>query len=210
MAEKRIQAVVKIGIDESGRGPLAGPVVAVAITGQKISLPAGRHEFSKKFGKIKDSKKTSPKKREEIYDFLKVHPQIKWGMGRVSEKVIDKINIFEATKLAMRKALGELLKKEKKMKKKEIELLIDGNFGIDSEFSERPIIKGDEKIFIISLASIIAKVDRDRMMLKYHKRYPQYGFDRHKGYGTELHVKMLKKYGPCQIHRKTFYPVNRY
>jgi len=217
------------GIDEVGRGPLAGPVIAAAITIQparqslrlrpmaggqfSIFSPSPRQlawlrrasnfQFSNRC--LKDSKKLSPKKREEVFEFLKKDPDVKWGIGRVSEKVIDRINIFQATKLSMQRAVKNL---EKKIQKKSDFLLIDGNFGIDLPISQQSFIKGDERIFLIKLASIIAKVTRDRMMLRYHKKYPQYRFDRHKGYGTRIHFEMLQKYGPCKIHRKSFRPVS--
>ena len=157
--------------------------------------------------KIKDSKKLTFQKREEIYKILKNNPQVKFGTGRVSEKVIDKINIFEATKLAMERAVKNL---ERKIAKPVDYLIIDGNFGINLPLPQKSIIKGDEKVFLIKLASIVAKVTRDRMMLRYHKKYSEYRFDKHKGYGTKLHFEMLKKFGPCKIHRKTFGPVRRY
>jgi len=190
-------------LDEAGRGPLAGPVIAAAVTIRKFSNP----NFQKVVGgwrpKIKDSKKLTPKRREELYKILTNHHQIEWGIGRVSEKVIDKINILEATKLAMKKAIQKLNKKPKF-------LIIDGNFKINSSISQKSIIKADEKVFSCASASILAKVTRDRMMERYHQKYPQYGFDQHKGYPTKLHRKMLKKYGPCKIHRRTFKPVAKY
>lgn len=187
-----------VGIDESGRGPLSGPVVAAAVMIKKPKF---------KLKNLKDSKKLSPKKREEIYGILKSSPQVEWGIGRVSQKVIDRINIFQATKLAMERATRNL---EKKVKKRADFLLIDGNFGIALDIPQRSVIRGDEKVFLIKLSSIIAKVTRDKAMLKYHKKYSQYQFDKHKGYGTKLHFKMLKKYGPCKLHRKTFNPVKNY
>ena len=157
--------------------------------------------------KINDSKKLTPRKREKLFKILTNPPaggpQIKWGIGRVSEKVIDKINILEATKLAMKIAIQKLNKKPKF-------LIIDGNFKINSSISQKSIIKADEKVFSCASASILAKVSRDRMMERYHQKYPQYGFDQHKGYPTKLHRKMLKKYGPCKIHRRTFKPVAKY
>ena len=193
---------VIIGIDEAGRGPLAGPVIACAITAQKFSI------FNFQFSNtLKDSKKLSPKKREEIFEILKNNPQVEWGIGRVSERVIDKINILQATKLAMKRAIKNLKPKTQNPNSKVDFLLIDGNFGIDLDIPQRSIVKGDEKIFLIKLASIVAKVTRDRAMLRYHKKYPEYRFGKHKGYGTKLHLKMLKKYGPCKIHRKSFGPV---
>ena len=199
---------VVIGIDEAGRGSLGGPVVACAVmfkSKNKIKKEIAPKIKNPKF--LKDSKKLSPKRREEIFEILRRSPEVEWGIGRVSERVIDKINIFQATKLAMKRAVINLKSKIKNQKSKIDFLLIDGNFGIDLDIPQKSIIKGDEKIFLIKLASIIAKVTRDRAMLRYHKKYPQYRFDKHKGYGTKLHFQMLKKYGPCKIHRKTFRPI---
>jgi len=197
-----------VGIDEVGRGPLAGPVLACALTGLKERLkelgsllPQGILQGTEFLG---DSKKLSPKQREVIYDFLKKNPQVEWGIGRVSERVIDKINIFQATKLAMEKAVLNL---EKKLSRQADLLLIDGNFSIGIAREQKSIIKGDEKIFLISLASIVAKVTRDRLMIKLHRQYPQYGFDQHKGYGTKLHCERLLKFGCCPLHRQTFAPI---
>ena len=186
-------------LDEAGRGSLAGPVVAGAVTIRKSDFRKfniGKSDFSA----IKDSKKLSAKKREEFYKILTKNPQIEWGIGRVSERVIDKINILEATKLAMIKAI-------KKLKRKPNFLILDGNFKIDLKTPQKSIVKADEKVFSCSAASIIAKVTRDKRMRKFHKKYPKYGFDRHKGYPTKHHFKMLKKYGPCKIHRKSFRPI---
>ena len=192
MVKKRLKCVA--GLDEAGRGPLAGPVIAAALTIED--------EENKRKLKIRDSKKLSPKVRETIYKALSRQQTVKWGTGRVSEKVIDRINILEATKLAMIRAVGNL---SKKLKKNKIDFLIlDGNFKIDLPIQQKSIIKADEKFFSCSFASIIAKVTRDRIMERYHKKYPQYGFDKHKGYPTKLHFKMIRKYGLCKIHRKSF------
>lgn len=185
---------IVVGIDEAGRGPLAGPVIACAITVPEFSI------FNFQFLKIKDSKKLSFKKRREIYEALKTNPNIEWGIGRVSEKVIDRINILEATKLAMKRAVKNL---ERKCSNADF-LLIDGNFGINLDVSQKSIIKADEKVFSCATASIVAKVFRDRMMLKYHKKYPKYAFDKHKGYPTKFHRQIIKECGFCKIHRKTF------
>jgi ribonuclease HII len=197
-----------ICLDEAGRGPLAGPVVAAAITIRQI--PNSQFQIPKEIRDVKDSKKLSSKKREELYKILINHPQIEWGIGKVSEKVIDKVNIKNAAELAMERALKNL---ERKMKKKADFLIIDGNRLKNSKLktiNHKLLIKADEKVFSCAMASVLAKVTRDRIMERYHKKYPQYGFDKHKGYPTKLHFKMLKKYGPCKIHRKSFKPVSNY
>jgi ribonuclease HII len=191
-----------VGLDEAGRGPLAGPVVAAA-----VSIIANCKLEILKFKDLKDSKKLTPKKREDFYKIITKNPQIKWGIGIVSEKVIDKINIKNAAELAMEKALKNL---ERKMKKKADFLIIDGNHINSKNLKARSyklIVKADEKVFSCALASILAKVTRDRIMERYSKKYPEYGFEIHKGYPTKFHLKMLKKYGPCKIHRKSFLPV---
>lgn len=186
------------GIDEVGRGPIAGPVVASAVMIKSCNNLAIK-QFNN-FG-IRDSKLLSPKRREEIYKILINHPKIVWRTGRVSEKVIDRINILEATKLAMKRAV-------KKLKLKPDFLLLDGNFTLENlDCSQKAIPGGDKKVFLIAASSIIAKVTRDRLMVRFHKKYPQYRFERHKGYGTKLHFKMIKKHGPCKIHRYSFRPI---
>ena len=202
-------------LDEAGRGPLAGPVVAAAVT-----IRPAKYKIQNTKYKIRDSKKLTPQKREELYRILTKHPNIKWGIGKASEKVIDKINILEATKIAMVKAVRNLNCKLKIANCKINFLILDGNFtlpaealakaGINSKIPQKAIIKADEKVFSCKIASIIAKVTRDRIMEKFHKKYPSYGFAKHKGYGTKYHFRMLKKYGPCKIHRKTFWPVKKY
>lgn len=198
------------GLDEAGRGPLAGPVVAGAIVIIKRkaksetfvpSLGRGKRKTKtqslKCLAGVKDSKKLTVIQREKFFKILTNHPQIKWGIGKVSEKIIDKINILEATKLAMVKAVKDLGFRADY-------LILDGNFRIDSPIPQISIIRGDEKVFSCAAASIIAKVYRDRLMQKYHKKYPRYGFSRHKGYPTKAHKAAIKKYGFCPIHRRTF------
>ena len=187
------------GLDEAGRGPLAGPVIAAAVMINSKIKALNPSDL-----KLRDSKKLTPKAREKFYKTLTTHTGIWWGMGRVSEKVIDRINILEATKLAMKKAIKNL---EKKPNKRVDFLILDGNFKIDLPITQKSVIKADNKVFSCAAASIIAKVKRDKMMERYHKKFLNYGFNQHKGYPTKLHRKMLKKYGPCQIHRKTFKPV---
>jgi ribonuclease HII len=198
------------GLDEAGRGPLAGPVVAAAVI-----FKIGNLKIDKSFENckleienlVKDSKQLSQKQREYVYEKLIKYGGIEWGIGIVSEKVIDKINILEATKLAMQKALRQA---QGKLNLDPDFLLLDGNFKIKTNILQKSIIKGDQKVFSISAASIIAKVTRDRLMQKYHKKYPQYGFDKHKGYGTKKHFENIKKFGPCKIHRKTFWPISSF
>ncbi|MCP6719452.1 MAG: ribonuclease HII [Patescibacteria group bacterium] len=189
-----------VGIDEVGRGPLAGPVMAAAV------IIDSKFKFQNSKLEIKDSKKLTPRKREELYKILTNHPQIKWGIGRVSEKVIDRINILEATKLAMERAVKNL---DKRHNKQADFLILDGNFKINTNINQKSIIRADNIVLSCSVASIIAKVTRDRVMQRYDKKHPQYGFSRHKGYATRLHLKMLKKYSFCPIHRVSFKPVKR-
>lgn len=191
---------IVVGIDEAGRGPLAGPVVACALTDFSLNLKIPKQIV------IRDSKKMTKKQREIAYSFLKQHPNIEWGIGRVSHKVIDKINILEAAKLAMQRAVKSL---EKKIDSPVDFLLIDGNFTINLPHNQQSIIKGDDKIPLISFASVVAKVERDRIMLRYHKKYPEYGFVSNNGYPTKLHRAMLVKHGVSELHRNTFRPVSK-
>lgn len=179
------------GLDEAGRGPLAGPVVAacVIVADKKFRQIPG----------VKDSKLLSQAQREELYAILTSHPALQWGVGVVSHQQIDKTNILQATKLAMQKSLKGL---EPNF------LLLDGTLAIATTVGQQAMVKADQKVFSVAAASIIAKVTRDRMMAKYHKKYPQYGFLQHKGYGTTAHLAAIKQYGACPIHRKTFYPVS--
>jgi len=184
-----------VGLDEVGRGPLAGPVVASAVMiNWRSDLQLSNFRKSDLLN-IRDSKQLSVKQREKFYNLIIRNKNIKWGIGIVSEKVIDRINILEATKLAMLKTLKKV---------KADFLILDGNFKINIDISQKSIIKGDEKVFSCAAASILAKVTRDRIMLKYHKKFPKYRFDLHKGYGTKLHIKMLKRFGRCAIHRNSF------
>jgi len=185
-----------VGIDEAGRGPLAGPVAAGAV----LILEKDFKE-AKKIKSVKDSKKLKEEKRKEVYLNLVKNKKVKWGIGMVSEKTIDRINILEATKLAMIKAVKNL---EKKNKIKIDFLLLDGRMKLDLKVNQKSIVKGDDKVFSISAASIIAKVRRDELMERYDKKYPQYNFKKHKGYGTKEHLEKIKKNGACKIHRKSF------
>jgi ribonuclease HII len=190
------------GLDESGRGPLAGSVVAAAVTITNIRSFCKNYSLSGDL--VKDSKMLSLKKREWAYSFLKNCPFIEWGVAKVSEGVIDKINILAASQLAMEKAVTRL---NKKLKKQVNFLILDGNIGINLKIRQKSIIQGDKKIFLVSAASIIAKVSRDRMMVRYGKKYPGYNFEKNKGYGTREHIRLIKKNRPCSLHRKSFEPV---
>ena len=203
-------------LDEAGRGPLAGPVVAGAVMiDWRSDLQLSNFRRSDLHG-IRDSKQLSPKRREKFYNLITKNKNIRWGIGIISERVIDKINILEATKLAMIKAIKDIscrhicthkrrVKKYREVRPPKIDFLVlDGKMKLNLPILQKSIVKGDEKVFSCAAASIIAKVTRDRLMLKYHKKYPRYRFDLHKGYGTKLHIKILHKFGRCGIHRRSF------
>lgn len=180
------------GVDEAGRGPLAGPVVASAVL-----IAPGAH-----LPPLRDSKGLSRKQREEMFALFLKHPGITWGIGTVSSKVIDRINIHQATLLAMSRATSSLAKKTT------VDfLVVDGIFRIPGKLPQITVIKGDELIHSCAAASVVAKVTRDRIMLRYHERYPEYGFAAHKGYGTPLHMARLREHGPCEYHRMSFAPL---
>jgi ribonuclease HII len=174
------------GIDEAGRGPLAGPVVAASVIFSPDIYIDG----------VNDSKKLSAVKREEFFEIIK-EKALSWSSFVIDHEEIDKINILQATLKAMKKSVGEL-------KVKPDLILIDGNKTFYSRIPTIPIIDGDEKSFCIAAASIIAKVTRDRMMCSLAKKYPQYKWEKNKGYCTKEHVDALKVFGPTPYHRKTF------
>ena len=174
------------GIDEVGRGPLCGPVVASAVI-----LPKDCQILY-----LNDSKKLSEKKREELYDVI-MEQAIAVGLGMATPERIDEINILQATYEAMRQAINSL-------KVKPAVLLNDAVTIPEVEIPQIPIIKGDAKSLSIAAASVIAKVTRDRMMKAYHELFPEYGFDRHKGYGSKEHIEAIQKFGPSPIHRRSF------
>lgn len=178
------------GIDEAGRGPLAGPVVAAAcIIPEGVLIP-----------KVDDSKKLSPQIRKLLFDQITTHPRIIYGIGIISSEEIDKINILRATIQAMLQAIVNLIVEPDL-------LLVDG---LDLKHETIPchkIIQGDAKSQSIAAASVIAKETRDQIMREYHVKWPDYGFDRHKGYGTEEHRQKISMHGPCPIHRLSFSPL---
>ena len=175
------------GIDEAGRGPLAGPVVVGCVIMPKDSMIEG----------VNDSKKISEKKREQLYEVI-TKEAICYSVGIINEKVIDEINILNATKKALTEAIKDL-------KVKPDVIMVDALNKIDTcGIPYISMIKGDARVYSIACASIIAKVTRDRMMYEFDKAYPAYGFAKHKGYGTAFHIDAIKKNGLCSIHRKTF------
>ena len=175
------------GIDEAGRGPLAGPVVVAAVIMPKDSFIEG----------VNDSKKVSEKKREALYEQI-TDEAIAWGVGIIDQKEIDEINILNATKKGLTTAIKEL-------KVKPDRIIVDALDKIDTlGIPYTPIIKGDAKCYSIAAASIIAKVTRDRIMRQWDEIYPMYGFEKHKGYGTAAHIAAIKEYGLCPLHRLSF------
>ena len=175
------------GIDEAGRGPLAGPVVVASVILPQDSMIEG----------INDSKKVSEAKREKLYDLI-INEAISYGIGIIYQDEIDEINILQATKKGLTEAI-------KQMEIKPNIIMVDALSGIDTlGIPYKSIIKGDAKCYSIAAASIIAKVTRDRIMREWDNVYPEYGFGSHKGYGTAKHIAAIKEFGPCSIHRKTF------
>ena len=203
MNQKRIESTLKLveydkniakqygvfcGIDEAGRGPLCGPVVVASCI---MPLEDDKIVFG-----VDDSKKISEKLREELFEKIKT-TAIAYHIQEIDAEIIDKINILEATKLGMKLCIESLSVKPNLA-------LIDAVKNIDNATKQIAIIKGDATSYSIAAASILAKVHRDRLMQKLDKEYPQYNFAKHKGYGTKEHIELLKKYGPCKIHRKSF------
>jgi ribonuclease HII len=180
------------GIDEAGRGAWAGPVVAAAVIFPVDFL----------IPKVDDSKKLSPKAREKLFDQIKVHC-VSFGIGLVESEVIDQINILEASKQAMLMAVSQLSPKPDF-------LLVDGNMTLATPILQKSIIDGDALSHSIAAASILAKVTRDRLMVELAKNFPDYGFEKHKGYGTKFHQEALKNHGCLAIHRKSYEPIARF
>jgi len=182
------------GLDEAGRGCLAGPVVAAAVI-----LPLDDNNLSSRFAGVRDSKQLTAQARERLFDVIMQHaPAV--GVGIASVELIDERNILQATKCAMRSALAQLPLPAQA-------LLLDALLLSDIPLPQRSIIKGDARCLSIAAASIIAKVTRDRLMLELHEQYPSYRFDQHKGYGTPAHLAALRAYGVTPLHRKSFAPV---
>lgn len=176
------------GVDEAGRGPLAGPVVVASVV-----MPLDEQNI---IDGVNDSKKLSPKKRDMLYDQIIAKAKA-YSVSIIDHKTIDRINILEATKQGMCQCINNLSVSPDIV-------FVDAVKGLDVNFETLPIIHGDALSYSIACASIIAKVTRDRLMLEYDKQYPQYNFAKHKGYGTAEHIKLLKEFGKCPIHRDSF------
>lgn len=175
------------GVDEAGRGPLAGPVCVAAVI-----MPYDKNEIIEE---INDSKKLTEKKREKLFDLI-IEKAISYKIVLINEKIIDEINILNATKLGMKQAIEGLSVKP--------ELVLIDAVPLDLNIKNESIIKGDAKCYNIAAASILAKVTRDRLMVELDQKYPNYNFKKHKGYGTKEHIENLKKFGKCEIHRNSF------
>lgn len=201
VSSSKLQSRYIIGIDEVGRGALAGKVFVAAVALRKnLKLKAWNL-------KLRDSKKLTPKQRGVWFDYIKAE-KIYYALASVPPKTIDKINISQAANLAATKAFNKLIAKCK-MRGTNYKACLDGGLFLPKNLNSKFLIlnsitRGDEKIPAISLASIVAKVSRDKEMVKFHKKYPKYKFHKHKGYGTKEHFKAIKKYGPSKIHRLTF------
>jgi len=211
---EHFKGCVLIGVDEAGRGPLAGPVVAAAAIlpcrGKPAILPCGGKPAIVLPLLLNDSKKLSEKKREQIFEELPDYCE-HYSIGEASSKEIDNIGILNATFLAMRRALAPVVSQlgEKKLQYK---ILVDGNLYIREidKALQMPIIKGDGRVACIAAASIFAKVRRDSLMREFAKEYPQYYFEKHKGYGTKAHLAAIEKNGLCEIHRRSYAPNIRF
>ncbi len=205
-----------IGIDEVGRGALAGPVVVAAalMPARSVVVPSLARNLRKKISRearndkpqLRDSKRLSPKQRAAWFAYVKNAPAIDFAVARVYPRRIEKMNISRAANLAAFRACKRLMA-GRGLRVANVSIFLDGGLflgqGVQPK-NAKTVIKGDEKIPAVAIASIVAKVHRDRFMVRLAKKYPAYGFDAHKGYGTKVHYKALKKYGPSDVHRRTF------
>ena len=186
-------------MDEAGRGPLAGPVVAAAVMFREAWIERG---LPRALHGLNDSKQLTAEERESYFATLTTRPELHYAIAWSDHSVIDEINILQATFRAMNEALAQL-------NPAPMHVLIDGHQRSSARGEQTPIIEGDAKSYSIAAASVLAKVTRDRMMLEFDRRWPEYAFAEHKGYGTKNHLAALARHGPCLIHRKTFAPIRR-
>jgi len=187
------------GVDEAGRGPLAGPVVAAAAMFPERWLTEGLPEALQG---LNDSKQLSPRRREEFFTFLTTRDAFRFCVARVESDGVDALNILQATHRAMNAALAGLEPAPE-------HVLVDGLSVPSMRFPQTPLVKGDSRSYSIAAASVLAKVTRDRLMAEYDRQWPAYGFGEHKGYGTARHLAALAEHGPCPIHRRSFAPVKQ-
>lgn len=187
------------GVDEAGRGPLAGPVVAAAVMFPEQWLKDGLPD---ELNGLNDSKQLSEKQRERFFEVLTTRDGIQFAIAQMDAGQVDEINILQATHRAMNEALAQLQPAPQ-------HALVDGTRVKTLRFPQTPIVKGDARSFSIAAASVLAKVTRDRLMVEYHERWPAYGFADHKGYGTTQHLAAIAEHGPCPIHRRSFAPLKQ-
>ncbi len=185
------------GVDEAGRGPLAGPVVAAAVVLPSHWLDTSMDE---RLRDLNDSKQLTETQRENYFAILTAHPEIRFAIAVVDAETIDRINILQATHRAMNEALEQLTPPPQ-------HVLVDGRAVKTMRFPQTALVKGDAKSYSIAAASVLAKVTRDRMLVEFHAQFPGYGFAEHKGYGTPQHLAAIKKFGACPIHRRSFAPI---
>lgn len=185
------------GVDEAGRGPVAGPVVAAAVILPQVWQDGG---FDERLRDLNDSKQLTEAQREAFFAILTAHPDIRFGIATVDAAVIDRINILQATHRAMNEALAQLQPPPE-------HVLVDGRPVKAMKLPSTAIVKGDARSYSIAAASVLAKVTRDRLMVAFHEQFPAYGFAGHKGYGTAQHLAALAEHGPCPIHRRSFAPL---
>lgn len=198
--ELLLQGVTRIaGVDEAGRGPLAGPVVAAAVMLPERWLVEG---LPPELTGLNDSKQLTEKQRERFFDTLTAWGDVRFAIAQMDAARVDEINILQATHRAMNDALAQLQPVPQ-------HALVDGTRVKTLRFPQTPIVKGDSRSYTIAAASVLAKVARDRLMLAYHQRWPAYGFADHKGYGTPQHLAAIAEHGPCPIHRRSFAPLRQ-
>jgi ribonuclease HII len=185
------------GVDEAGRGPLAGPVVAAAVILPPAWLAA---DLPPELHGLNDSKQLTEARREEFFAVLTRSPEIQFAIAAVDAPTIDRINILQATHRAMNDALAQLTPPPE-------HALVDGTRVKTLHFPQTPIVKGDARSYSIAAASVLAKVTRDRQAAEWDRQWPEYGFGEHKGYGTPRHLEAIRKHGPCPIHRRSFAPI---
>ena len=185
------------GVDEAGRGPLAGPVVAATVVFPCGWLEAG---LDSRLRGLNDSKQLTEAQREEYYAILTAHPEIRYAIADADAGLIDRINILQATHRAMNAALEQLRPPPQ-------HVLVDGSPVKSMRLPNTPLVKGDARSYSIAAASVLAKVTRDRLMREFDRLYPGYGFAEHKGYGTPQHLAAIRRHGPCPIHRRSFAPI---